>query len=370
MKGALVAIVVALIPAYNEEESIGATIEALLAQTRVPDRIVIIPNGCTDKTAEVARSYQLRRSPLIVMELPKLQHKKSEALNRAWVAYGQDADVVLCIDGDTTLPDNAVADWENEVVNTPNLGGSSSKATMLGPNFWTRMQRSEFAMWNDHALRRGWTTVLVGTGCAINGEALRRVVSETGREGPWSYASQVEDFELTCRIRERGYYCHVSPTVRAYTDSMKTFKTLWNQRMKWQVGTVEDLLAMGVNRLTLLDWWQQCVAFSMTLVRLLWLVLIVLQITYGLFAFNWIWWIAVPLLFSIGGGIMTNRIPFRDKYDVLIGYTVIISEFFSAIRSAWFVAAWIEVLGSKLTGRRKDRWEIQYAAEDQVVVSA
>lgn len=364
------ATVVALIPAYNEEMSIGATIEALLAQTRVPDRIVVIPNGCTDNTAEVARSYQLRRNPLIVMELPKLKHKKSEALNRAWNAYGQDADVILCIDGDTTLPDNAVADWEKEMVANPMLGGSSSKATMLGPNFWTRMQRSEFAMWNDHALRRGWTTVLVGTGCAINGEALRRVVSETGREGPWSYDSQVEDFELTCRIRERGYICHVSPTVRAYTDSMKSFKTLWNQRMKWQVGTVEDLLSMGVNRLTLLDWWQQVVALTMTLVRLLWITLIVLQITLGLFEFNWIWWIVIPAIFSIGGGIMTNRIPFRDKYDVLIGYTVFISEFFSAIRSAWFVAAWLEVLWSRLTGRRKDRWEIQYAAEDKALISA
>jgi len=364
-EGLLVAVVVALIPAYNEEGSIGATIEALLAQTRVPDRIVVIPNGCTDKTAEIARSYQEQSDALIVFELSKLEHKKSEALNRAWNAYGRDADVILSIDGDTCLPDNAVADWEKELASDSKLGGSSSKATMLGPNFWTRMQRSEFAMWNDHALRRGWTTVLVGTGCAINGKALRSIVDETSREGPWSYDSQVEDFELTCQIRKRGYYCHVSPTVRAYTDSMKSFSTLWNQRMKWQVGTIEDLLKMGLNRLTLLDWWQQCVALSMTLVRLLWFTLIVLQIALGLFQFNAIWWVVVPVLFSIGGGIMTNRIPFRDKWDILIGYTVIISEFFSMIRSAWFVAAWIEVLWGKLTGSRKDRWEIQYSAEDR-----
>lgn len=364
------ATVVALIPAYNEEESIGATIEALLVQTRVPDRIVVIPNGCTDKTAEIARSYQSDCTALIVMELPKLQHKKSEALNRAWNAYGKDAGVILCIDGDTCLPDNAMADWEVEITSNPMLGGSSSKATMLGPNFWTRMQRSEFAMWNDHALRRGWTTVLVGTGCAIKGEALREIVDETGREGPWSYDSQVEDFELTCRIRERHYMCHVSPTVRAYTDSMKTIKTLWNQRMKWQVGTIEDLLSMGVNRLTLLDWWQQCVALFVVLVRTLWLTLVFLQITLGLFQFNVIWWIIVPVLFGIGGGMMTNRIPFRDKYDVLIGYTVLISEFFSAIRSAWFIAAWFEVIWSKLSGSRKDRWEIQYAAEDRASISA
>ena len=364
------AIVIALIPAYNEEESIGATIEALLAQTRVPDRIIVIPNGCTDKTVEVARSYQSQLSPVLVLKLPKLKHKKSEALNRGWNLFGRNADVILCVDGDTVLPDNAVADWEKEMVADPTLGGSSSKATMLGPNFWTRMQRSEFAMWNDHALRRGWTTVLVGTGCAINGKILRDIVDETGREGPWSYESQVEDFELTCRIRERGSICHVSPTVRAYTDSMKSFKTLWNQRMKWQVGTIEDLLTMGVNRLTYLDWWQQCVALFMALIRLLWITMIVIQVSFGLFQFNVVWFLVIPLLFSIGGGVMTNRIPFRDKYDILIGYTVFIAEFFSAIRTAWFIAAWIEVLWSKLSGRRKDRWEIQYAAEDRAAISA
>ena len=42
--------VVALVPAHNEEQSIAATIEGLLHQTRVPDRIVVIPNGCTDNT--------------------------------------------------------------------------------------------------------------------------------------------------------------------------------------------------------------------------------------------------------------------------------------------------------------------------------
>lgn len=103
--------IVALIPAFNEEDSIAATIEAILAQGRVPDRVVVIPNGCTDRTAEIARCY-----PVTVLELPSLRHKKSEALNRAWAQYARDADVVVCLDADTVLPPNAVDDWEQEFI--------------------------------------------------------------------------------------------------------------------------------------------------------------------------------------------------------------------------------------------------------------
>lgn len=357
------ATVIALVPAYNEEESIGATIEALLAQDRIPDQIVVIPNGCTDKTAEIAQSYRRHRRPLTVFELPKLEHKKSEALNRAWDEYAREADVVICLDADTVLPPNAVGDWEREMEADATLGGSSSKFTMLGSNFWTRLQRSEFAKWTDTALRRGYTTVLAGTGCAISGRALREVAHSTGREGPWSYDSQVEDFELTYQIRKLGYRCHVSPTVRAYTDSMKSLRSLWGQRMKWQVGTVEDLLDLGFNKLTRIDWWQQAVGLFMAFVRLLWIVMIILWVSLGALQFSTFWWLMVPLLFALGEGLMTSRIPHRDKVDTVFGYAIIPAEVFAWVRSAWFTWGWVTALMSRLTGVRKDRWELQYAAE-------
>jgi hypothetical protein len=46
---------VVLIPAHNEQASIGNMLNALLAQTRVPDRIVVIADHCTDETEQIAR---------------------------------------------------------------------------------------------------------------------------------------------------------------------------------------------------------------------------------------------------------------------------------------------------------------------------
>ncbi|MBA8792962.1 cellulose synthase/poly-beta-1,6-N-acetylglucosamine synthase-like glycosyltransferase [Friedmanniella endophytica] len=367
--------IAALIPAYNEAGSIGSTLTAVLGQHRVPDLVVCIPNGCSDATAEVARGFE----GVTVLELPRLEHKKSEALNRAWNTYARDYDVIICLDADTVLPPNAVGDWEQEFlaeaatdrsrttrrvkVRDLPLGGSSSKFTMLGGDFLTRLQRAEFARWTDTSLKRGWTSVLAGTGCAISGRALREVVALTGREGPWSYDSQVEDFELTHEIRKLGYRCQVSPTVRAYTDSMTTVKALWGQRMKWQTGTVEDLMRIGVSRLTLLDWWQQAAGLFAAAVRLLWLVIMVGLVSTGTLHFIWFWWVIVPVVFVASEFKAALRIPHRDRRDLLMALAIVPSEVFAWLRAGWFIAAWAAVARTLVTGRRKDRWALQYAAE-------
>lgn len=352
--------VVVLVPAYNEAGSIGATLDGLMLQSRPADLIVVIPNGCTDSTAWEARKY-----PVTTMELPRLQHRKSEALNRAWAKYAYDADVVICLDADTVLPPNAVEAWSREFSAERGalLGGSSSKFTMQDPGFLSRLQKAEFATWTDTALRRGRTSVLAGTGCAINNVVLRQIAARDDREGPWVYTSQVEDFELTYRIRELGYICQVSPDVRAYTDSMKTIKALWGQRMKWQVGTVEDLLDLGINRLTLRDWSQQAMGLLGVFLKLLWIAVIVLSLSLGVFHVVLFWWL-VPILFVALDIKRALRIPHCDWKDVLIAATFFPQELFMWLRSGWFLASWCAVLTAKITRRRIDRWEAQYTAEE------
>lgn len=351
---------VVLVPAYNEAGSIGATLDGLMIQARPADLIVVIPNGCTDDTAREARKH-----PVTVMELPRLEHRKSEALNRAWAKHAYDADVVICLDADTVLPPNALAAWEHEFSEESGalLGGSSSKFTMQDPGLLSRMQKAEFATWTDTALRRGWTSVLAGTGCAINNAVLRQIAAREDRDGPWVYTSQVEDFELTYRIRELGYICQVSPEVRAYTDSMKSLKALWGQRMKWQVGTVEDLLDLGINRLTLRDWAQQAMGLLGVFLKLLWITVIVMALALGVFEFVLFWWL-VPILFVALDIKRALRIPHRDWKDIVLAAAFFPQEIFMWLRSGWFIASWWAVLASKITRRRIDRWEAQYTAEE------
>ena len=83
--------VTALIPAYNEAERIGETIEAV-AKIEGVGRIVVINDGSTDATAQIALNY-----PVELINLPD-NRGKGEALNAGWQAYP--ADIYLLVDAD------------------------------------------------------------------------------------------------------------------------------------------------------------------------------------------------------------------------------------------------------------------------------
>ncbi|HVS79217.1 MAG TPA: glycosyltransferase family 2 protein [Candidatus Saccharimonadales bacterium] len=348
-----------LIPAHNEAGSIASTIEAQLNQTRVADKIVVICDNCTDDTYEIASQY-----PVVVVRTKDNKLKKPGALNWAWKEYAQEASIVVCLDADTVLSPNAIEDWAKEFQRDPLLAGSSSKFTMRGDEFLVCLQRAEFAKWTTTGLRRGWTSVLAGTGCAIRNTVLKEIAARDDRDGPWLYSSAVEDFELTYRIREMGYLCHISPSVRAYTDAMRTMPALWAQRMKWQVGTVEDLLAFGVNRLTLVDWFQQMMGLFAALLRIMWVALLIIAATpYGTISHS-VLWVLLPFIFIASDTAQAFLIPHYSRKDILFAALLVPQELFAWMRAGWFTVAWWEVLVSKLTSRgRKDRWSLQYAAE-------
>lgn len=144
---------------------------------------------------------------------------------------------------------------------------------------------------------------------------------------------------------------------------MKTVKALWGQRMKWQVGTVEDLLDLGINRLTLRDWGQQAMGLLGVFLKLLWIAVIILSLSLGVFHFVLFWWL-VPILFVALDIKRALRIPHRDWKDVLMAATFFPQELFMWLRSGWFLASWCAILTAKITRRRIDRWEAQYAAEE------
>jgi cellulose synthase/poly-beta-1,6-N-acetylglucosamine synthase-like glycosyltransferase len=345
--------IVALVPAYNEEDHIASTVESLLAQSRQLDDIVIIANGCKDKTAEIARRY-----PVTVLELPRLKHKKSEALNIAWHRYGRDADIIIGVDGDTWLAPDATAHWEREFSADESLGGSSTQPVMTGNSLLSRIQRAEFSRSVMIGLRRGGVSVISGTGCAFRGEALIEASRIEGQAGPWTYKSTVEDYFITYMLRKLGWKTIMSPSAWCYTGSMTTLKTLWHQRIKWQAGTAHDLVQFGFNKLNWREWMNQVFGLLCIMFWVLWPALNIAEALAGHFAANWTW-LVFPVFFSATEVIHAWRIRGRDWVDMVIAGTLVSATVYSFLAMGWVAVSWWKVI----RGDTDNLWAAQAIAE-------
>src|SRR5689334_20063996 len=91
-----------MVPAYNEAGSIAATILSLQRQTCPPHEIIVIDDGSTDDTAEVARS-------LGVTVLRPPSNTGSKAGAQSFALPYVETELVMAVDADTTLAPDAIA---------------------------------------------------------------------------------------------------------------------------------------------------------------------------------------------------------------------------------------------------------------------
>ena len=93
-----------VIPAYNEARRLGGTLDALaayLAQTEVDAHVIVVDDGSTDATADVASSYAVSDRPVDVITLTG-QRGKGAAVRAGMLAA--DADVIGFVDADLSTP--------------------------------------------------------------------------------------------------------------------------------------------------------------------------------------------------------------------------------------------------------------------------
>jgi biofilm PGA synthesis N-glycosyltransferase PgaC len=298
-------LIVAVIPAYQEEDLIGATIASLHAQTRRPDHIVVVPNNCTDRTADVARE-----AGAYVLEMPGPNpDKKAGAINYALDKLGPYLDgypynvAVLVMDGDTALSPDFVRVAERHL--TAGIGGVGG--TFAGRECSTHlgyMQRMEYHRYGKTSERFGHQAfVLTGTGTLFSYLALKDVKAQRRRgvllppgDSFYDTHSLTEDNELTFALQACGYST-ISPSgMYATTDVMETYKSIVAQRERWYLGALRNIWQYGGKMPFHMRWtyWRQQVGlFVSSIVAGLYLLMVGLSLSLT-GDIQWSWWWTLP----------------------------------------------------------------------------
>jgi cellulose synthase/poly-beta-1,6-N-acetylglucosamine synthase-like glycosyltransferase len=254
--------VVAIIPAYNEQESIGHTIGSLRDQTRRPDEIIVVADNCTDATIEICLA-----SGVSVVESRNNEMGKAGALNAllAEILPILDADdVILVMDADSELT-------ERFIESTVTTLFSDSKRVIAGVggiflendeprNLVRQLQANEYTRYRRRLGRRhGRALVLTGTGSVFRAGILREIqharasgtLPDRGETlGVYDTSALTEDNELTISAKELGYRVISPKDCTVKTAMMPNLSSLYKQRRRWQRGAIENLLAHGLTRHT------------------------------------------------------------------------------------------------------------------------
>lgn len=234
------------LPAHNEAHRIQACLQSIAAQTVPPDRVVVIDDNSTDRTAEVAVEHGAE-----VFTTVGNSRAKAGALNQfltAALAAQPDSDYIVVVDADGVLDrdfiENALAWWRRGFAAVGGVFRAESTGTFVG---WC--QANEYERYR-YLLRRsrGRTLVLTGTATLFTVGLLREIVAARadGRipsslaqpESVYSYQTLTEDLELTLAIKSLGHYVTAPIECSLTTEAMTSWSALARQRFRWKYGAL------------------------------------------------------------------------------------------------------------------------------------
>ncbi|WP_227497027.1 glycosyltransferase family 2 protein [Planctomonas psychrotolerans] len=353
--------VAAVIAAYNEQESIAATMDALLGQSRPPDSIFVVVNNSTDQTFDVARRYNGRHvlprrggpatCVVTVIDIGVNDDGKVGALNFAW-SLARRHDYVLGVDADTILAIDCLAHLLTDVVADPRLGGVSAVSMPdqdasggVVAHALVRAQRVDAATDALSALVRGGRTlVLDGTCSLLRTAALAEIAGH--RQGPWLADFGVEDVRLTADLLSSGYEARVSEHARASTAPPTT--ACWLRGQPRINAADDERFSLDLPRIAQVARSAQGGAGSATHLasRLLAAVLAVGFASTGGLHVSGLW--LVPVVLALLADLcVVSRIAGRSASDILSAVLFLPQEAYRTVKGLGHARAWIRNLGTR-----------------------
>lgn len=230
-----------IVPAHNERENIGATLESILKSSHPVGEIIVVDDGSTDGTGDIARSYVAqypRRMRLIECE----NGGKAAALMRG--IHATDAEIVVTMDGDTIFDRHAI-DRLLRHFNDPSVGAVAGRVCITrNSNLLNLFQHLEYTISQqvEKKVFERFNAVSVVPGPV---GAWRR--KELLAAGGYGVDTLVEDQDMTLAMLKAGHRIRYEPEALAYTEPPHTVTDFLKQRLRWTFGTLQCLWKYKTN---------------------------------------------------------------------------------------------------------------------------
>jgi cellulose synthase/poly-beta-1,6-N-acetylglucosamine synthase-like glycosyltransferase len=222
-----------IVPAFNEELGIAATVRSLCASDYPDFAVIVVDDGSTDATASEVSALG---DPCVSI-VRQANAGKPAALNTG-IARSS-GEIVVTVDADTVVEPDVLARlvrpfWNRRVGATSGNTKVANRSGLLG-----RWQHLEYVMGLNLDRRMfhmlGCVPTVPGAVGAFRRSALVAI-------GGFSDDTLAEDTDATMAIHRRGYQVFYVDDAVAWTEAPSSLGDLWRQRYRWSYGTIQSIV--------------------------------------------------------------------------------------------------------------------------------
>ena len=241
LKGFYYPLVSVIIPAWNEEVGLLATVKTLLESSYHHLEIVVVNDGSTDNSDAIMRNFVAKYNQAMqgIEDAPKLLYHykanggKGSALNTGIrLSHG---DIIISVDADCIVHRDAVKHFvrcfaDPEVMAAVGNVKIGNTKTLIGMIQHLEYLFSFYFKKADSVMN---TIYIIGGAAG----AFRREVFQ--RIGMYSTKNITEDIELSVRIQKAGMRIVYAADAVIYTEGASDLEGLMKQRLRWKRGRFE-----------------------------------------------------------------------------------------------------------------------------------
>lgn len=276
---------------------------------------------------------------------------RAGAINYGLDNFMSEYDYILAMDADSTCAPDMIEQGAKSLEDDPSLGAVCSRAGVLPqPELKTfeqkilwHIQNIEYGEYDSSRVETtGAIKVAHGLATLFRKKALDEQKSRYGYV--YCIESLCEDYWLTMDLKELGWGITSCQKMRAWTIVPTTFKWLWKQRTRWNLGGVDTIVWHGLNRITFWDIFAHVATCGLIVIES-----IILIVAVGLFVMgarmylSWLFW-TVFILVWMNGMYRMRYCQNPDKWDFVLRVSALPMELYYYFLQATLINGYLQYL--------------------------
>jgi cellulose synthase/poly-beta-1,6-N-acetylglucosamine synthase-like glycosyltransferase/peptidoglycan/xylan/chitin deacetylase (PgdA/CDA1 family) len=224
-----------IVPAYNEQAGLAATVRSLVrTDYPAPIEVIIVDDGSTDDTPVIGD--RLAREFPNVQLVSRPNGGKPAALNTG-IARAR-YDILVLVDGDTVFQPDTIGKLVGQLAD-PAVGAVSGNTKVANrTGLIGRWQHIEYVIGFNLDRRMFDVLECMPTVPGAIGAFRRQALAAVGG---LSTDTLAEDTDLTMAICRAGWRVTYEESAIAWTEAPSSLRQLWRQRYRWCYGTLQSM---------------------------------------------------------------------------------------------------------------------------------